>query len=149
MRPFLDTSVLSALFDERSPERKQLTEDFFRTIAEHEVCISDLTLQEIRLTPDESLRERMEHRCSEFAVLSGKEEETEELAEAYIKQGAVPSKHVEDAVHLAIAVVYGVDALLSWNFRHIVRRKTRNAVDLVSAQRNLRRVEIMTPAELL
>ena len=42
-----------------------------------------------------------------------------------------------------------MDAVLSWNFRHIVRRKTRNVVDLVNVERNLRKVEIMTPAELL
>jgi len=32
MKVYLDTSVISALFDERNPERKSLTEAFFKEI---------------------------------------------------------------------------------------------------------------------
>ena len=149
MRLYLDTSVLSALFDDRSPERKRLTEDFFGIVGRHEPYVSELTLAEIELTPDENLRSRMQARCADLPVLSGKERQAADLAQEYVRHGAVPSTYVEDALHLATAVVHGMDAVLSWNFRHIVRRKTRNVVDLVNVERNLRKIEIMTPAELL
>jgi len=73
MRLYLDTSVLSALFDDRSPERKRLTEDFFGIVGHHEPYVSELTLAEIELTPDENLRSRMQARCADLPVLSGKE----------------------------------------------------------------------------
>jgi len=37
IRVYLDTSVISALFDERNPERKSLTEAFFAEIGNFEI----------------------------------------------------------------------------------------------------------------
>ncbi len=34
-------------------------------------------------------------------------------------RAVVPSKAAEDALHIAIATLYGVDYLLTWNCRHI------------------------------
>ena len=51
MRIYLDTSVLSALFDERNPERKSLTEAFFKEIESFETYISEITIAEIERTP--------------------------------------------------------------------------------------------------
>ena len=149
MRLYLDTSVLSALFDDRSPERRRLTEEFFSLGGGHELFISELTLAEMELTPDETLRSRMQEKARSLSVLSGRERQALELARAYVGHGAFSQAYLADGLHIATAVLHGVDAILSWNFRHIVRRKTRNVVDLVSAERGLRSIEIMTPAELL
>ena len=149
MRLYLDTSVVSALFDDANPERQQLTQDFFAVAHEHDLFVSQLTLTEIRFTLDEALRTRMEKQCEGYPVLSGKEQEAADLAQRYVEHGALPPSHIEDAYHIATAVVYGLDAILSWNFRHIVRRKTRDVVAMVNSRRNLSYVEILTPAELL
>lgn len=45
------------------------------------------------------------------------------LAQYYIKDGAVTEKHLVDAQHIAIATVQRVDVLVSWNFSHIVNLK--------------------------
>jgi len=42
-----------------------------------------------------------------------------------------------------------MDYILSWNFKHIVRQKTRAIVKMVNTLKNYRNVEIITPAELL
>lgn len=76
-------------------------------------------------------------------------DDVERLANEYIRYGAVPEGFPEDAYHIAIAVINEVDYLLSWNFRHIVRRKTRDIVRMVNTLNNFRQIEIMTPAELL
>ena len=39
LKLYLDTSVISALFDERNPERKSLTESFFDEIETFEIYI--------------------------------------------------------------------------------------------------------------
>lgn len=70
IRVYLDTSVISALFDERNPERKSLTEIFFNGIEEFELYISDITVAEIERTPDTSLRTKMKNTVSHFSVLS-------------------------------------------------------------------------------
>jgi len=67
----------------------------------------------------------------------------------YIHFDAVPQSYQEDAYHIAIATFYEMDYLLSWNFRHVVRRKTRDIVHMVNALANLKPLIISTPGELL
>jgi predicted nucleic acid-binding protein len=47
MIAYLDTSVISALFDDRNPERKSLTEAFFKEIGNFEPFISEITVAEV------------------------------------------------------------------------------------------------------
>lgn len=46
--------------------------------------------------------------------------ETLALADAYVTSRVVPINSRDDARHVAIATVAGLDALVSWNFKHIV-----------------------------
>ena len=145
---YVDTSVTSALFDERNPERRRLTEMFFERGLDIELFVSDMTISEIDRTPDDMMRRRMIDRISHCPSL----EVTEVvigLAGEYILHGAVPERSWKDAYHIAMAVAYDMDFLLSWNFKHIVRRKTREIVRSVNSGRGLRQIEILTPAELL
>ncbi|MBY0246094.1 MAG: hypothetical protein K2Q17_00400 [Nitrospiraceae bacterium] len=41
------------------------------------------------------------------------------LAKHLIDGGLIPETSAEDAVHIAVATVHGMDFLLTWNFRHI------------------------------
>ncbi len=103
MKVYLDTSVLSALFDARKPERQELTKEFFSRIHEHEAFISELTRFEIEETPDEELRDNMRGVIADFHVLPS-QEAVEQLSREYVKQGAVSEKYPEDADHIAVAV---------------------------------------------
>jgi len=47
-------------------------------------------------------------------------EEIMNLAFEYMNKGAIPKSEPEDAYHIAIASVNRIDALASWNFKHIV-----------------------------
>jgi len=144
----LDTSVISALFDERNPERKSLTEDFFKEIEKFEAYISEITVAEIERTPDSELQNKMNGVISGFSLLSITDD-VEWLSNEYVRYGAVPKSYPEDAYHIAIAVINEMDYLLSWNFRHIVRRKTKDIIRMVDTLNNLRQIEIITPGELL
>jgi len=148
LKVYLDTSVISALFDERNPARKSLTMTFFERIENFEAFISEITIAEIERTPDEELRDKMKEVVEQLQILP-LSEEVEAIANEYIRYGAVPRSYPEDAYHIAVAVINGMDCLLSWNFRHIVRRKTRDIVRIVNTLNNLRQIEIITPAELL
>lgn len=85
---------------------------------------------------------------SGFTVLTLNDEAVR-LAENYIRSGAVPASFADDAYHTAVAVVNAVDFILSWNFKHIVRRRTRDIVKMVNTLNGYGPVEIVTPAELL
>ncbi|RMG21095.1 MAG: hypothetical protein D6732_27640, partial [Methanobacteriota archaeon] len=45
--------------------------------------------------------------------------EAERLAASLIKNGPMPKEYPEDALHIAVATVNGMDYLLTWNFTHI------------------------------
>lgn len=66
---YLDTSVISALFDERNPERKSLTKNFFDIIEVFDPYLSELTIAEIEKTPYEDLKDRMIEFIDGFAIL--------------------------------------------------------------------------------
>lgn len=70
------------------------------------------------------------------------------LAAEYIKQGLIPERFENDALHIAIATVYDLDYLLSWNFEHIVKVKTKRMVNLVNLSSGYRELEIISPPEL-
>ncbi len=148
MKVYLDTSVISALFDEKNPERKSLTKAFFQKIEDFEVYISEISIMEIERTPDLKLQNKMKQTITRFSTLSITEK-VEWLAKEYIRHGAVPDSYSEDSYHIAIAVLNGIEYLLSWNFKHIVRKTTRDTVAMVNRLNNLTQIEIMTPAELL
>jgi len=147
-RGYVDTSVISALFDERNPERRKLTEVFFIKVTDIELFVSEMTIAEIDRTPDAVLRQRMRDKIARFPSLTITDA-VENLASEYILHGAVPERSGKDAYHIAIAVSHDMDFLLSWNFNHIVRRKTREIVRTVNTSHGVRQVEILTPAELL
>ncbi|NVM38196.1 MAG: PIN domain-containing protein [Candidatus Lokiarchaeota archaeon] len=145
---YLDTSVVSAVFDDRNPERKYLTESFFEVKDTFEVYISNITLLEIDKTPDNNLKKLMKESVKKFTVLSVSDD-VEELAREVIEKGAINESYSEDAYHIALAIINDMDFLLSWNFRHIVRKKTKDIVRMICSLKNLRQIEILTPAELL
>lgn len=148
LKLYLDTSVVSALFDERNPERKSLTDSFFEECEKFRIYISDITIAEIGKTPDEEIKNLMNEKIAKFFVLEVSDE-VEDLTREIIQKGAVNESYLEDAYHIAIAIINEMDILLSWNFRHIVRNKTRDIVRVICTLNNLRQIEIITPAELL
>ena len=148
LKIYLDTSVISALFDARNPERKSLTESFFGQIESFDPFISEITVAEIERTPDTALRSKMKEVALQFTSLP-LTDDVKGLADEYVRYGAVPESYLEDAYHIAVAVINEMDCILSWNFRHIVRLKTRDIVKMVNTVNAFRHIEIMPPAELL
>jgi len=148
LKIYLDTSVISALFDKRNPERMALTESFFEEIDLFRIFISNITIAEIIKTPDDNLKKKMNDIIVDFSILESSNE-AETLAEKIVKEGAINKAYLEDAYHIAIAIINEMDFLLSWNFRHIVRKKTRDIVRMICTIKNLKYIEILTPAELL
>ncbi len=41
------------------------------------------------------------------------------LAELLLQTKAIPEKRPEDALHIAVAAVNGIEFIVTWNFKHI------------------------------
>ena len=59
---------------------------------------------------------------------------TEPLAEEYIEEGIIPKSQMYDSLHIAFASVHGLNAIVSYNFHHINRNKTKTLIPLINAQ---------------
>ncbi|OIO87687.1 MAG: hypothetical protein AUK03_17590 [Anaerolineae bacterium CG2_30_64_16] len=144
-RIYLDTTVPSAYYDERAPDRQRLTRQFWtERLPGFKAVISDIVLLEVRDTPDAEKRAKMEELVNGFDILVFSEE-ADSLAQEYVKRGIFPEKYTSDANHAAIAVVNGVGYLMSWNFEHLVKVKTRREVNLVYLLNNLGRTCLALP----
>ena len=147
-RVYLDTTVPSAYYDDRAPDRQRLTQEFWQgRRLEMDAVISTITLLEIRNTPNEDKRQKMEALVRNLTVLSFSNE-ADNLAQEYVRRGVFPKKYTSDANHVAIAVVHGIGYLASWNFRHLVKVNTRREVNLVNALEGYNPIEIVAPPEL-
>ena len=71
------------------------------------------------------------------------------LAAAVAKAAALPKKATEDALHIALATVHGMDYLLTWNCRHIANAEIRNVVAAVAYDHGYGVPVICTPEELM
>jgi predicted nucleic acid-binding protein len=147
LRIYLDTSVFSALYDERAPDRKSLTQEFWRGIESFLCSASELTVAEIKDTPDPGLRARMEGLLAGFQI-HPISDEMRTLAESYIRAGAFTRAMVDDAIHVAAATVTRQDILLSWNFRHLVNRRRRAIVNGVNMNLGMPAIDILSPPEV-
>ena len=77
------------------------------------------------------------------------DEASRQLAIKYIKEGIIPAKYQDDALHIAIASVNEMDLLLSWNFQHIVKLKTKRESVGVNMLMGYGSIEIYTPREVV
>ena len=71
------------------------------------------------------------------------------LAETLVRDVPLPRTAVEDALHVAIATVHGMDYLLTWNFRHIANAMMRYRIERVCRSLGYEPPIICTPQELL
>ena len=78
-----------------------------------------------------------------------KDAEVAKLAEVYMNKGIVPMTKVEDALHIAYAVIFEMDVLLSWNFKHLANIKREKAVLLANMENGYNYpIRIVTPLEV-
>jgi len=76
-------------------------------------------------------------------------EEAERLADIYVSEGVIPLKYRTDGVHIAIAAVNDLDMVISMNFQHIVKRKTKLLTGNINVINGYRAVEIFNPMEVV
>ena len=147
LKIFLDTSVYSAIFDNRVPSRQKMTQDFWNTIGDYEVYYSEIILEEINAISDENIKKDIYDLLKDGKNIKTSAE-VENLTQIYIDEGLIPEKYENDALLIALTSVYSLDILVSWNFKHLVKRKTRIGVNLINLKNNYKTIEIFAPPEL-
>lgn len=148
LKLYLDTSVPNGYFDAKNLNRQQITRQFWLKLNKYQVFISDIVIDEIKATRNKGRRQDLLKLVKSFDCLSTKTDEIKTLAKEYVIRGVIPVQHIEDAAHIAVATVNSLDVLISWNFEHIVKLKTKREVNVINVLLGYDEIEIIEPAML-
>ena len=76
-------------------------------------------------------------------------EEAFMLAQRLLDAKAIPQDFPEDALHVAVAVVNGIEYLLTWNYKHLANAGMRSKIEATCRELGYEAVIICTPEELM
>ena len=113
----------------------------------YELFTSEVVLAECNIGDPEASRRRIEV-LKDLPTLE-MTNDCIKLAEQIFKVINLPDRARDDAFHIAIASIHGIDYLLSWNFRHIVNAANIRKLRLLLNSTNFQLTSICSPEELV
>lgn len=152
-RVYIETTIVSYLAARPSPDRivagrQALTEEWWRSRRPlFEVLVSELVVQEAAEGDPEAASRRLSNLSGIDAL--GISDLAVSLAEALVREGPIPHEYGEDALHIALCAVNGVDFLMTWNCRHLANAALREEVRAMVEKHGFRCPVICTPEELM
>lgn len=150
---YLEMTIPSYLVARPSRDRivnahQQITHEWWRDAREHfDVYISEAVLTEIRVGDPDAAARRL-------AIVEGLpiveiNDEVRNLAHVYAQRLDLPGRARADLPHIAFAVAYGMDYLITWNCVHIANRAVIHRLMEINSQLRRHTPIIVTPEEFL
>ena len=126
LKIYLDTSVISYLFNDENLEKTQDTHKLWAQIkaGKYEAYISEVVMVEVGNSPEEINTKQLRYLKEIEHTVIVVDEKTNAIADKFIELGILKQKSYDDCQHIACAIVSGCDIIVSWNFKHIVNHKT-------------------------
>jgi predicted nucleic acid-binding protein len=152
LKLYLDTTVWNFAFADDAPMYQKATVEFFGKVrwGAFEILESGTVAEEIEGAPEKRAKQIAALMTEVNPIRLPFVPEIERLAELYLKRQALPKRSRADAFHVAYATFYGVDALLSWNFKHLANLTRRNRLVAVNLEQGYgQALQIVTPLEVL
>ena len=145
-RIYIDTSVLGGCFDpEFATWSNGLMRDF-RT-GRHVPVLSDVTAAEVASAP-EAVRDLHQEMLGLAGAVLPVTSAVLTLVTEYEAKKILGAKFRADMQHIALATIAAVDALVSWNFKHIVRLEKIRLFNAVNVESGYRALSIRYPREV-
>ena len=153
MRIYIESTILSYVVarparDLLQAARQQITKDWWDLQrGRHELFTSQVVLDEIGFGESAmaQLRQELLHKLPLLPVTDS----AKDFARTVLASGLLPKTADRDAVHIALASVYEMDILLSWNCRHIANAAIQARLRRLANVAGLTLPEICTPEELM
>ena len=150
LRLYLETTVFNYYFDEDRPGHEDVLRLFEAIKADKfEVYTSELVMRELERA-QEPKRSKMLSLIEDYKPnilkISSK---VKHLGQIYIEKGIIPASHLFDSLHVAMASAYEIDCIISYNFHHINRDKTRILATIVNNEEGYGGITIATAKEVL
>lgn len=146
LRVYIDTSVIAGcLDDEFSLESNQLMEAIKQE--KFILLMSDIIVSEL-INASQSVKDillSIPQRVIEVVKITA---EVLQLRNAYINEGVVTSKSINDATDVAAATIARAAAIISWNFKHIVRLDKMKGYNQINLLNGYGILTIISPLEV-
>jgi hypothetical protein len=151
-RVYIETSVISYLAARLSRDvvvvgHQQITQEWWDVRKEWELYVSSLVHSEAKSGDIEAATRRVAllENIPPLELTTA----VYNLANQLVVGAALPAKAKEDAFHIAIATVHGMDYLLTWNCKHIANATMRSKIFSICEKAGYQPPVICTPEELL
>jgi len=145
-RVYADTSVFGGCED---PEFAADSLQLFDLVERGRITLllSDVVLQELAPAPENvrGMLARLPPMSLESVALSP---DVVALRDAYLAAAVVSRRWLDDATHVAAATVARADAIVSWNFRHIVRLEKIKAYNQINLANGYGILTIISPRDI-
>lgn len=149
---YIETTILSYLVSRPSRDiivaaRQELTRQWWDySKPTYDCVLSQIVLDEIEAGDPTHAANRMDH-ASVLGVLAVNQG-CLDLAQLYLDRGYVPKNEIRDALHIAVAVIWKVDYLLTWNCKHIANAHALRQLRKFSENLGHEFPHVCTPDEL-
>ncbi|GAB6391266.1 MAG: putative PIN domain protein [Treponematales bacterium] len=148
---YVESTMFNFYFYGKGKEKQAHTLRLFDAIAAgtYEAFTSEYALKELRRDTGARYQKMFalvdKYRLHTFPM----SDEVDELAVRYVDRGIIPEKYIDDANHIAVCALNGLDFVVSYNYNHIVKLKTIIGTALVNRRLGLPIVGLCTPKEIL
>jgi len=152
-RLYIETTVVSYLTARPSRDliisgHQEATHELWPSLTtDFESYISALVYEESARGDTFQAQKRLDA-LKPFAMLAV-DDEARKLSEKIIAGKGIPAEFPEDALHIALAAVNGMEAIVTWNFAHLNNPFTRVMVRQIVENEGYVCPEICSPDELL
>ncbi len=150
---YVETTVVSYLTAWPSNEivmaaHQQITQRWWQSRREEfELFASELVVQEAQAGDADAARRRLAV-IGDLDLITIDDSVTQ-LAELLAQEISLPKRASADALHIGLAVVHGMDYLMTWNCRHIANARHRQRIEDICSSAGYLAPVICTPEELL
>ena len=149
LKLYLETTVFNYYFDAEREYHDDVARLFEAILTEeYEAYTSEYVAIELRNAP-EPKRSEMLALIDKYSIgVFDFDAESTRLANIYVQEGVIPERFRFDAAHIAIATIHGLDCVVSFNFQHINKLKTKNMTAFINFHEGYKPITICTPMEV-
>ena len=152
LKLYIETSTWNFVFAEDAPEKMAITKEFFNLVAKgaYEIYASEVVIAEVNRASADIKAKLIGLINKHKPVMLDLTQDAERLADTYMERRIIPEKKVEDGLHVAIATLEELDAVVRWNYQHLANLRKSELFYSVNLSRGFhKKVEIITPWEVV
>ena len=150
LKVYVETTVFNR-FLEKGREYNLETSKLFEKISQNQIeaYSSTYVLEEIDKAPEPKRTEMLNLFQKYKITVLEIDQKAFDLSDTYIEMGIIPQKFRIDGIHIAMAAINNLDCIVSLNFHHINKLKTKMATEIIHKMKEYNNPIICTPMEVL